>query len=85
MSKQLVQSLTRYYQLDFLKPILHTVPLSDGTVATMTIFDLKALLIAFLNNPLKMRKENFASHYDKLSGKAKIPTSTIDEIHTGSL
>ncbi len=52
----------------------------------MTIFDVKALLIAFLNNPLKMRKENFApSNYDIFSGKAKIPPSTIDEIHTGSL
>jgi hypothetical protein len=51
----------------------------------MTIFDVKALLIAFLNNPLKMREENFASNYDIFSGKAKILTSTIDEIHTGSL
>ncbi len=83
--KQLVQFVTRYYKLDFLKPTLHSVPLSDGTVATMTIFDVKALLIAFLNNPLKMRKENLASNYNIFSGKAKIPTSTIDEIHTGSL
>ncbi len=62
--KQLVQLFTRYHQLDFLKPILHSVPLSNGTVATMTIatmtiFDVKALLIAFLNNPLKMREEIF--------------------------
>ncbi len=83
--KQLVQFLTRYYKLDFLKPTLHSVPLSNGTVATMTIFDVKALLIAFLINPLKMCEENFASNYDIFSGKAKIPTSTIDEIHTGSL
>jgi hypothetical protein len=62
--KQLVQFLTRYYKLDFLKPTLHSVPLSNGTVATMTIFDVKALLIAFLNNPLKMCEENFASNYD---------------------
>ena len=60
LCKQLVQLLTRHYRLDFLRPILHAVPLSDGTVATMTIFDVKAHLIAFLNNPLKMRKENFA-------------------------
>jgi hypothetical protein len=32
-----------------------------------------------------MRKENFASNYNIFSGKAKIPISTIDEIHTGSL
>jgi len=55
--KQPVQLLTKYYQMDFLKPRLHSVPLSGGTVATMTVFDVKALLIAFLNDPDKMRKE----------------------------
>ena len=28
----------KYYQFDFLKPILHTAPLIDSTVATVTIF-----------------------------------------------
>jgi hypothetical protein len=71
--------------LDFLKPILHTVLLSNGTVATMTIFDVKALLTAFHNNPLKINEQIFASNYNIFTGKAKIPTPTIDEIHTGSL
>jgi hypothetical protein len=53
--KQLVELLTKYYRLDFLKPILCTITLSNGTLATMTIFDVKALLITFLNDPLKMR------------------------------
>ena len=83
--KQLVQLLTKYYQMDFLKPRLHSVPLSGGTVATMTVFDVKALLIAFLNNPYKMREENFAYNYDIFTGKTKTPQSRIDEIHTGSL
>jgi len=83
--KQLVELLTRYYRLDFLKPILCTITLSNGTLATMTIFDVKALLIAFLNDQLKMQEENFASNYDIFSGKAKSPRSTVDEIHTGSL
>jgi hypothetical protein len=48
-------------------------------------FDVKALLIAFLNDPLRMRQENFASNYDIFTGKVKSPTSTLDEIHTGSL
>jgi hypothetical protein len=83
--KQLVQLLTEYYQMDFLKPRLHSVPLSGGTVATMTVFDVKALLIAFLNDPYKMRKENFESNYDIFTGKTINPQSRIDEIHTGSL
>jgi hypothetical protein len=56
--KQLVQLLTKYYQLNFLKPKLHSVPLTDGSVATVPIFDVKALLIAFLNDPLRMHQEN---------------------------
>ena len=51
----------------------------------MTVFDVKALLIAFLNNLYKMREENFASNYDIFTGKTKNPQSRIDEINTGSL
>ncbi len=83
--KQLVQLLTKVYQLNFLKPTLHSVPVTDRSVATVSIFDVKALLIAFLNDPLRIFQENFAFNYDIFTGKAKLPTSTLDEIHTGSL
>jgi hypothetical protein len=66
--KQLVQLLTKYYQLNFLKPTLHSVPLTDGSVATVPIFDVKDLLIAFLNDPLRICQENFASNYDIFTG-----------------
>ncbi len=71
---QLVQLITKYYQLNFLKPTLHLVSLTDGSVATVPIFDIKALLITFLNDPLRMRQENFASNDDIFIGKAKLPT-----------
>ncbi len=61
------------------------MPLTDGSVAIVPTFDVKALLIAFLNDPLRMRQENFASNYDIFTGKAKLPTSTLDKIHIGSL
>jgi hypothetical protein len=54
--KQLVQLLKKYNQLNFLKPTLHSVPLTDGSVATVAILDIKALLVAFLNDPLRMRQ-----------------------------
>jgi hypothetical protein len=76
---------TPYYHLNLLKPILHSVPLTDESVATGFIFDVKTFLIAFLNDPLRIRQENFASSYDILTEKAKLPTSTLDEIHTGLL
>jgi hypothetical protein len=72
--------------LNFLnKATLHLVPLTDGSVATVPIFDVIALLIAFLNDALRMRQEIFASNYDIFTGKAKSQISTVDEIHTGSL
>lgn len=83
--KRLIQLLTKYYKLDFLKPILHTVALLDGTVATVPVFDVKAKLISFLNDPHKMRRQNIASNYDIFTGKPISPTNVIDEIHTGSL
>ena len=50
---QLVDLLTKYYWLRFFKPNLRTITLSNGTLATMAVFDVKALLLAFLNDPLK--------------------------------
>jgi hypothetical protein len=85
--KQLVQllTITRYYQLNFLKPTLHSVPLTDGSIATIPIFDVKAILVAFLNDPLQMWEENFAPNYDIFTGKAKERKQIHGEIHTGSL
>jgi hypothetical protein len=61
------------------------VPFTDGSIATIPIFDVKAILVAFLNDHLQMRTENFAPNYDIFTGKAKLPTSTLDKIHTGLL
>jgi hypothetical protein len=69
--KQLVQLLTSYNQLNFLKPTLHSVPLTDGSVATVPIFDSKAILIASFNNPLQMHEEKVAPNYNIFTGKAK--------------
>jgi hypothetical protein len=82
--KQLVQLLTRYHQLNFLKPILHSVPLTGGSVATSLISDVKAILVAFPNDPLQMHEESFAPNYNIFTGKAK-EIKTLGEIHIGSL
>ena len=68
--KQLVQVLTKRYQLDFLKPTLHSVPLFDESVTTVPIFDVKAQIIAFLNDPLQMREENIL-HQIMISSQKK--------------
>ena len=43
--QQLVQLLTRFYQFDFFKPTLYTVPLIDSPVATITIFDFYLIIV----------------------------------------
>ena len=84
MSRQkLIHLLTTHYRLGFLKPTLATVMLTDGTKATVPIFNVKATLLSFLNDPSKMRPENFASNYDIFTGKSTSVSNTIDEIHTG--
>jgi hypothetical protein len=70
--------------IEFLKPTLHSVPLTDEPVATVPIFYVKALHIAFFNDPLRMSQENFVSNCDIFTGKAKLQTSSLDEIYTGS-
>ena len=82
---QLLQYLCNYYRLDFLKPTLHNVALSDGSVATVPIFDVKEILLSFLNDPGRMRKENLAPNYDPFTSKSTITNPPLDEIHTGSL
>ncbi len=50
--KQLLQLPTRYYQLNILNPTLHSVLLTDRSVAAVPISDVKAILVAFLNDPV---------------------------------
>ena len=53
-----------------MQPILHRVPLADGSVATVPIFNDESLLLSFLNDSLCMRKEKFAPDYDIFTGQA---------------
>ncbi len=71
--EQLVKKLTDIYKLHFLHPTLHHVQLSDGTKATVPIYDVKALLISFINDPRRMKTENFAPNYKIFSGKPMAP------------
>ncbi len=56
----LLRYICQYYRLDFLKPTMHNVSLSDGSVATVPIFDLKETLLSFLNDPSRICVENIA-------------------------
>ncbi len=56
------------------------MPLRDGSVTTVQIFDVKAILVAFLFDPLQMREDNFAPNYDIFTGKAKERKQSLGEI-----
>jgi hypothetical protein len=46
--QQLFKKLSNYYNLKFMQPTLHRVPLADGSVVTIPIFNVKSLLLLFL-------------------------------------
>ncbi len=54
---------------------MYNVALSDGSVATVPIFDVKKTLLAFLNDPGRMRVENIAPDYDPFTGKSTIEST----------
>ena len=72
-------------QIRFLKPTMHNVALPDDSVATVPIFNIKETLLFFLNDPGRMRRENFAADYDPFTGKSTIMSPPLDEIHTGTI
>jgi len=83
---ELSKTLTELYNLQALKPKLHSVVLSDSTTVTVPVFDVKAVILSILHDPQRMQSHNFAPGYDIYTGR---PTDTqysfLDEIHTGSV
>ena len=67
-------------------PHMHQVTISNGSVVTVPVFDVKAVLLSILHDPQRMRYENFAlNYYDVLLGKPTQAGTNYDEIHTGNL
>ncbi len=56
---QILRYLCQYYRLDFLKPTMHNVALSDGSVATVPIFDAKQTLLALITYNFKLKLMSF--------------------------
>jgi hypothetical protein len=64
---------------------MHNVALSDGSVATVPILDVKETLLSFLNDPGRLRVENIAANYDPFTGESTITNPPLDEINTGTI
>jgi hypothetical protein len=48
-----------------MQPTLHHIQLADDSVATVPGFNIKSLLLSFLNEPLHMKKEHFTMTYSQ--------------------
>jgi hypothetical protein len=83
--KELTTTLSDLYKFNEMKPVMHKVTISDGSVVTVPVFDVKAVLLSILHDPKRMRYENFAMNYDVFLGKPTQAVTHYDEIHTGNL
>lgn len=84
--KELTKTLTSLYNLGHLRPILHNVSLSDDSVVSVPVFDVKAVILSMLQDPRRMQTKNFSSGYDIFTGNCMNNTNhLLDEIHTGAL
>ncbi len=63
---------------------MHLITLSYGSKATVPVYDVKQLLLSFLNDPNRMKPEHFAPGYDIFSGRPTTPVTHLHEIHTGA-
>ena len=83
---ELTMTLSNLYNLGDLKPILHNVTLSDSSVVSVPVFDVKAVILSMLHDTRRMQSNNFASGYDIFTGRCtKEDNNRLDEIHTGAL
>jgi hypothetical protein len=69
-----------------LRPVHRQVTLHDGSIATVPVFDARAMIMDILSNSDLMKKENFAEGYDIFNGDVEDTHSSnkyYGEIHTG--
>ena len=66
-----------------MKPNDVNVDLSGGGQATVSVFDLEAMILSLLLDESLMKEENLAPGYDLHSGKPTEPVTHYGEVHTG--
>jgi hypothetical protein len=59
------------------------VKLSSGGVASVSVFDLEAMITSLLTNKRLMTEENFADGLNIFTGKPEGVINDFGEIHTG--
>lgn len=83
---ELTKTISSLYNLGDLKPIQHNITLSDSSVVTVPVFDVKAVILSMLHDPPQMHASNFASGYDIFTGQCTNEEDNhLHEVHTGAL
>ena len=70
---------------DALKPKDVTVELSNETTATVSVFDLEAMILSLLMDETLKRDEHMAEGYDYFIRNTKETSNLCGEVHTGEL
>ena len=79
----LLKKIERNLDTNQLKPIDHIINLSGGAQATISVFNLKAMILSLLLDDNLMTPENLAQGYDIFTGTSSQPDDVYGEIHTG--
>jgi len=85
--QELTTTVANLYNLTKLQPTLHNVTLSDSSIVSVPVFNVKAIILSMLHDSRLMQPHNFASGYDIFSGKTTEDNNNLylNEIHTGAL
>ena len=78
-----VKHLEKALGSEALKPKDIDVELSNKTKATVSVFDLEAMILSIINDETLMRPENMADGYDYLTGRSTNTSDVCGEVHTG--
>ena len=82
--KGFIKLLEDIYKTTPMKPKNISVKLNSGS-ATVSVFDVEAMIMSILTDDNLMKSENLAPGYDFLTGKPTTKPTVYDEFHTGEM
>jgi hypothetical protein len=84
--KKFISRMEYIFNTDSFKPTHGSVTLHDGSLATVPVFNIKAMILSILHDSTLMRPENFAEGLDVFTGNVDNnceANNCYGEIHTG--
>ena len=84
--KQFLEKMEKKFDTSDLKPTYGSVRLTNNSLATVPVYDMKAMILSILHDEQLMREENFAPGLDIFTGYVNTDcedNNLYGEIHTG--